>query len=98
MWRAYSSIVVDLGTPGGPGLGDDLGIGDGAVEIAVGIRGGGEQPGRVLARHQHPERPALHLGQVTYQAQQRHRRRLDGTSRHGLRVEVHWAADNGFSG
>jgi hypothetical protein len=40
---------------------------------------------RALARHHRPERRTLHLGQVPHQPQQRHRRRLDRTPRHGLR-------------
>ena len=78
---------VHLRTPGVPRLRNHPGVGNGTVEITVTVGVGAEQPGNVLSRHHLPERPALHLGQVSHQPQERHRRRLDGTPRHSLRIK-----------
>jgi hypothetical protein len=77
-----------LGMPCLPCLRDYLGVRNRAVEVAVAVGDGAEQPGHVLARHQHPERRSFRLGQVPHQPQQRHRRRSDRTPRHGLRVKT----------
>jgi hypothetical protein len=79
---------IRLRMPGVPGLRHHLRVGNGAIEITVTISVGAEQPGHVLARHQYPERRALYLSQVPHQAQERHRRRLHGTPRHGLRIKT----------
>jgi DNA-binding CsgD family transcriptional regulator len=79
---------VHLRTPRVPGLRDHPRVGNRAIEVTVTVGLGAEQPGHLLARHQHPERRTLPLGQVPHQPQQRHRRRLDGTPRHSLRIKT----------
>jgi hypothetical protein len=64
------------------------GVRNRTIEVTVTVGVGAEQPGHSLARHHHPERRTLHLGQVAHQPQKRHRRRLDGTPRHSLRVKT----------
>ena len=79
---------VHLRSPCVPRLRDHLGVGNSTIEVTVTVGVGAEQPGHVLSRHHHPERVTLHLGQVSHQPQERHRRRLDGTPRHRLGVET----------
>jgi hypothetical protein len=54
------------------------GVGGGAVEVAVGVGAGGEAGWGVLAGHHLAEPAALDVGQVADQAEQRHRRGVDG--------------------
>ena len=79
---------VHLRSPCVPRLSNHLGFGISTIEIAVTVGVGAEQPGHVLSRHQHPKRRTLHLGQMSHQPQQRHRRRLDGTPRQSLRIKT----------
>ena len=79
---------VHLRVPCVPGRRHHLGVGSSAVEVTVAVGVGAEQPGHVLSRHQHPERRALHLGEMAHQAQERHRRRLDRTTRHVLGIQA----------
>ena len=76
---------VHLRAPCVPRLRNHLGIGNSTIEITV---TGAEQPGHVLPGHHYPERRALPLRQVAHQPQERHRRRLNGTPRHGLRIKT----------
>jgi hypothetical protein len=79
---------LHLGTPCVPCLRYHPGVGNSTVEVTVTVGIGAEEPGHVLARHHHPERRTLPLGQVPHQPQQRHGRRLDGTPRHSLRIKT----------
>ncbi len=79
---------VDLGPPRFPRLGDDLGVDDRPVEVAVTVGVGAEQARHVLPRHQHSEGRPFALGQVPDQPEQGHGRRLDGPARHGLGVQI----------
>ncbi len=79
---------VHLGAPCVPRLRNHLRVGNRAIEITVTVGLGAEQPGHVLSGHHlAPPRP-LHLGQVPHQPEERHRRRLDGTPRHCLRIKT----------
>jgi len=79
---------VHLRLPCPPCLRHYLRVGNSTVEITVTVGVGHEQPRRVLPGHQLPERRTFHLGEVSHQSQKRHRRRLDGTLRHGLRIKT----------
>src|SRR5207302_7423422 len=50
---------VHLGTPRIPRFGNHPGVGNSTIEITVAVGVGGEEPGRVLPRHHHPERRTL---------------------------------------
>ncbi len=77
----------DLDAPQLPRLGDDRGVGDRAVEVAVRRRlrpvvGRGVESG-----HRAPEPAALHVGEVPHQPEQRQRRRFHRAAREGFGVE-----------
>jgi len=79
---------VHLRLPCLPCLRNHLGVGNSTIEITVTVGVGHEQPRHIVPGHQLPECCTFHLGEVSHQSQERHRRRLDGTSRHGLRVKT----------
>ena len=78
---------VHFRTPCVPRFRHHLRVGSSTVKITVTVGVRAKQRGHVLPRQHLPERPALHLGQVPHQPKERHRRRLDGTPRHGLGVK-----------
>ncbi len=59
-----------------------------SIEVTVTIGIGAEQPRYVLSGHHYSERLTLDIGQVSHQPEERHRRGLDSTSCHRLRVEI----------
>jgi hypothetical protein len=79
---------VHLRPPRLPRLRNHLRVGNSAVEITVAVGVRAKQPGRVLSRHQHPERRTLPLRQVAHQTQQRHRGRFHRTQRHSLLIKA----------
>jgi hypothetical protein len=71
----------DLVVSCGPGFVHDCLVPNGTIEIAVRLRFGLIPIGYALAREPLPEPLTLNFGQVPNQTKQRHRRRLNRTTR-----------------